>query len=175
MKSTLSRAPLALLLALIAACSASGPQYSASVSQARKDSERSARLVLYRDLNLFTQVGWTRVKIDGNPAGGVADSGFNYYDVTPGTHRIVVDHEGRAGECAVNTSIAAGQTQYFKVTARGAGRAAILLGGAGLLGMAVGAGIEGSGDTCSGTWEIKPAGQEAVEELKKLKQTQGSG
>jgi hypothetical protein len=165
----------ACLLTLLSACSATGPQYSSSVSQARKDSERSARLVLYRELNLLTQVGWTQVKIDGYPVGGVADSGFNYYDVTPGAHRIVVHHEGRSGECAVVISIGAGQTQYFKVEARGAGRAAILLGGFGLLGAAAGAALEGSGDTCAGTWEIKQAGPEAIEELKQLKETQGNG
>lgn len=163
------------LLLLVSACSATGPQYSPSVSQARKDSERSARFVLYRELNLLTQVGWTRVKIDGNLVGGVADSGFNYYDVTPGTHRIVVDHESRAGECAISTSIQAGQTQYFRVEATGAGRAAVLLGGFGLIGAAVGAAAENAGGPCSGTWEIKPVGKEAVEELKKLKETQGNG
>lgn len=170
------RTMLMLLATLsLTACAATGPAYTAAVSKPRQDSERSARLVLYRGSNLLTQVGWTRVKIDGTPVGGVADAGFNYYDVTPGEHRIVVDHEGRPGECAVTARVAAGQTAYFKIEATGEGRAAVLLGGFGLIGAALGAAMEDGSGPCSGTWSIRPVGPEAVEELKKLKETQGNG
>lgn len=163
------------LLLLVSACSATGPQYSPSVSQARKDSERSARLVLYRGNSLMAPFGMTRVAIDNIYVGGVADAGFNYYDVTPGTHRIVVDHEGRPGECKLQINALSGQTAYFKIELRDAAGAALLLSAAGPLGAVAALAVEGSGDQCAGTWEIRKAGPEAEAELKRLKETQGNG
>ena len=166
-----------LLLALLglAGCAATGQTYTAAVSKPRQDSERSARLVLYRGDSLISPFGMTRVQIDNIEVGGVADAGYNYYDVTPGEHRVVVDHEGRPGECQIKVSIKAGDTAYFKIEQRGASTASMFLAGAGLLGVAASLALEGSGAPCSGTWEIHAVGPEAVEELKKLKETQGNG
>ena len=168
---------IALLITLftLAACSATGPSYSAAVSTPRQDSDRSARLVLYRGNSLMAPFGMTRVAIDNIYVGGVADAGFNYYDVTPGTHHIVVDHEGRPGECKLQINALSGQTAYFKIELRDAAGAALLLSAAGPLGTVAGLAVEGSGGQCAGTWEIRKAGPEAEAELKKLKQTQGHG
>ncbi len=159
----------------LAACAATGPSYTAAVSKPRQDSERSARLVLYRGDSVVSPFGMARVQIDNIEVGGVADAGFNYYDVTPGDHRIVVDHEGRPGECRIKASVKAGDTAYFKIEQRGASTASMFIAGAGLIGVAAALALEGSGEPCAGTWEIRPVGTEALEELKNLKETQGNG
>jgi hypothetical protein len=104
---------------LLAACSASGPLYHSSYNP------HKGNFYVYRGDDFVSISNKWDVFLDGQQVDGLANAGYLYLPVSPGSHeiKVVFWHDWIGGDkvATKSFSVPAGGTYYLKITSRQVG------------------------------------------------------
>lgn len=107
---------LCVSLLWLAACSASGPEYSGLSSVS---SPKVGRIVMYREDSIYdiTQTFW--VEADGKQICSLHNASYFVKEVTPGNHYITSSRFMAIGTSKMPLTVKAGETVYAKMEVSG--------------------------------------------------------
>lgn len=110
MKVFRSLAALALL-AVLAACAASGPKLAEIQSAIPKLKPEEGRIFFYRKSSMMGAAIQPSIKLNGNPVGTSKPGGFFYVDTAPGAMTVSTSTEV---ERNLTFTLEAGKTRYVR-------------------------------------------------------------
>lgn len=179
---------LALGVALLTGCAASGVPYSDVSSQLAPPTDQQARVVFLRTRDTLLYLARrATITVDGEKVGTTGYGGFHVHDLPAGAYKIRADMWDAPGHCELILNAERGHVYYFQVDPRSesfgafgaSGFAASLLAGgvlseiAFVTGGLAGNAIESYGQICGGAFRLYPVdAQTATSRLTDLRLSQ---